>query len=150
MQLNLAFSLLLLALLAGAQSKPTFGKIAEVMLDVLDGRHHYQPAPVYRPPHGPLIQEGYEHGYDYYYGGGGGAGYAQPPPAYVQPAPYGYYPSPAPVKGYQSPPQHSYGHEFGHEHGYEHGYDRGYAHGYGGGAAAAGPTIVGGYKQQGY
>lgn len=150
MQLNIGFCFLLLAALLTAQAKPTFDKMAEVLLDVLDDRPHYARPRPYGPiaASGPLIQEGYDHGYDYYYGGGGahvhGSGvnvgnpYAQPPPAYGY---YGQGPVHGPVKGYYPEPHyppHGYAppSAYGHEHG--HGYARATGHG------------VGGYKQHGY
>ncbi|XP_064549641.1 protein lifeguard 1 [Drosophila montana] len=149
MQLNIGFCFLSLAFLLAAQAKPTFDKMAEVLLGVLDDSPHYARGGPYGPlpPSAPLIHEGYDHGYDYYYGGGGGhvhgngvvvgSPYSQAPP---QPA-YGYYPRPVhgPAKGYYPEPQ------------YPHGYAP-TAPTYGQGYGRSGPIGpgVGGYKQHGY
>ncbi|EDV91051.1 5'-3' exoribonuclease 2 [Drosophila grimshawi] len=147
MQLKIGFSYILLSLLLGAQAKPTFYVINK-LLDALDDRPHYsRPPSYYEPvrPSGPLIQEGYDHGYDYYYGGGGGHSYGngggtvghpygQAPPA------RGYYPRPVqgPVKGYYGEPQYEYHHYAPSGPAYGHGYGR------------SDPARVGGYKQHGY
>ncbi|XP_060648551.1 metacaspase-5 [Drosophila nasuta] len=162
MQLVIGLPFLLLLLL-GVEGKPTFDRIAEVLLDELTDGPHYDQSyrqPVHHHPHsypvhpphpgGPLIQEGYDHGYDYYYGGGSSHGYgggivAQPgpyvqpapyvqPPPYAQPPPHGYYQSP--TKGYYAQPQSSYNRPPPSTNGYSQGY--------------AGHAAVGGYKQHGY
>ncbi|EDV91050.1 GH16389 [Drosophila grimshawi] len=207
MQLNIGFSYILLSLLLGVQTKPTFyviNKLLDIFRDCLNehrpppstttvehpngqappyygplilkvngpvydydnggggghihgngggtvGHSNGQAPPYYgseRPsgterPSGPLIQEGYDHGYDYYYGGGGGHihgngggavghPYGQAPPA------RGYYPRPVqgPVKGY-------YG-----ERQYEHQNYAPSGPAYGDGRSD--PAGVGGYKQHGY
>ncbi|XP_017085557.1 uncharacterized protein LOC108117559 [Drosophila eugracilis] len=101
---------LVLVLASLAQCRPTFDKIAEVLLGALDDQPKYYPpgralpGEAYVHPHpgpGPLIQEGYQQGYDYHYGGGYGyGGYQQ-----THPAGYGYYPAPRPTTYY--PPQQS-------------------------------------------
>ncbi|XP_052858920.1 uncharacterized protein LOC128266433 isoform X2 [Drosophila gunungcola] len=114
MQLLAVILVLILASLA--HCRPTFDKIADVLLGVLDDRPagYFQagggyPHPGYPRPHpgpGPLIQEGYEHGYDYHYGGGyehGGYQQQAPPPG------YGYYPPPQrvpPPNAYYPSPDH--------------------------------------------
>lgn len=155
MQLNIGFCFLLLAALLTAQAKPTFDKMAEVLLDVLDDRPHYARPRPYAPvpSSGPLIQEGYDHGYDYYYGGGGGhvhgngvnVGYP-----YAQTPAYGYYdqrPVHGPVKGYFPEPHYPHGYA---SHGYAPAptYRQEHGHGYGR-VDVTGPG-VGGYKQHGY
>ncbi|XP_030370991.1 protein lifeguard 1 [Scaptodrosophila lebanonensis] len=106
MQLGTGLPMLLIVLLLGvSHARPTFDKIAEVLLDLVDeGPYHGRPYGRPPSPHGPLIQEGYEQGYNYHYGGGGyqqqgpvivGSPYRPPSPAYgLQPPSnsYDYYP----------------------------------------------------------
>lgn len=147
-------AVLLSAFLLDAQATPTFDRFAEVLLDALDDRPHYA-RPVaygsvhtkgpYGPHAGPLIEEGYDHGYDYYYGGGSahsngvyvGNSYPQGPPvqAYYPPRPVQ-----TPVKGYYGGPQYPYAYApaapvYGPE------YRR---------SNVKGPATVGGYKDHGY
>nr|XP_017023334.1 protein lifeguard 1 [Drosophila kikkawai] len=112
-------AVILVLVLAGvAHCRPTFDRIAEVLLNALDDPqpHYHQPVrplpgeryPYPHPGPGPLIQEGYEHGYDYHYGGGYGyQGYQQEAhPGYSG----GYYPQRPPVlppASYYPPPQSS-------------------------------------------
>jgi len=111
MQLLAVILVLILASLA--HCRPTFDKIAHAFLDALDDQPTYYspgrplPGGGYPRPYpgpGPLIQEGYEQGYDYHYGGGHAyGGYQQ-----THPAGYGYYPPPRPVHpptAYYPPPQ---------------------------------------------
>ncbi|XP_020812928.1 protein lifeguard 1 [Drosophila serrata] len=110
--------ILVLVLAEVAHCRPTLDKIAEVLLNAFDDPqpHYHQPGrplpgeryPYPHPGPGPLIQEGYEHGYDYHYGGGYGyQGYQQEPhPGY----PGGYYPQRQPAHhptSYYPPPQSS-------------------------------------------
>lgn len=142
MQLLAAILVLILASLA--HGRPTFDKIAELLFG---DPNHYPPArpvdPQLHPGPGPLIQEGYEQGYDYHYGGGYGyggshqqthpGGYAYYPPRPV-PVANDYYPPPRPVRpspGYYSQPSHPASVHYPHKN-----QDL-----YGGG---------GGYKQRGY
>ncbi|XP_022220838.2 basic salivary proline-rich protein 3 [Drosophila obscura] len=160
MQLDarLSLSIVVLLLVGAAKARPTFDKIAGALIDVLDDRPQYYPAPppprpgyAYGP--GPLIHEGYDQGYDYYYGGGYGHGYQQGPP----PGAYGYYPPPqrpAPSAGYYPHrPQEPYGHPHRPQEPYGHPHrDRGYSQGYGRSVGPVGtpPASTGGYKQRGY
>lgn len=148
--MQLSVAVILGLVLAGvAHCRPTFDKIAEVMLNAIDDPHpHYhQPGrPVAYPhPHsgpGPLIHEGYEHGYDYHYGGGYGyQGYQQEPhPGYS-----GYYPQRPPVHpptSYYPPPQSSRPGYYAHQPAVPTPAPGGYYH--------TQDHYGGGYKQRGY
>ncbi|EDV42475.1 uncharacterized protein Dana_GF18005 [Drosophila ananassae] len=96
------------------------------------------------PGPGPLIQEGYEHGYDYHYGGGYGyqqgaptVGYGYyPPPQLVHP-PISYYPPPQPAPAYYSPPLATHKATVSYPHKSKEYY-------------GASSSSSGGYKQSGY
>lgn len=156
MKLCIVLAVLLSVILLDAGATPTFDRIAEVLLDALDDGPHYARPVAYAPVHtkgpygpvhpsGPLIEEGYDHGYDYYYGGGSAHGngvfygnpYPQGPP--VQ----GYYPPrpvQGPVKGYYSGPQYPYAYAPSAPN-YVPEYRR---------SSVKGPATVGGYKEHGY
>ncbi|KAH8288630.1 hypothetical protein KR054_006746 [Drosophila jambulina] len=117
--MHLPAVILVLVLAGVTHSRPTFDKIAEVLLDALeDPRPHYHqpgrplPGERYPYPHpgpGPLIQEGYEHGYDYHYGGGYGYQGYQPDPHPGYPG--GHYSQRPPAQlpaSYYPPPQSSH------------------------------------------
>lgn len=157
MKLCIGLAVLLSVVLLDADATPTFDRIAEVFLDALNDGPPYRPPVAYAPvrvgaPHipvqsGPLIEEGYDHGYDYYYGGGSAHGngvyygnpYPQGPP--VQ----GYYPPrpvPGPVKGYYSGPQYP-------QYAYAPSAPN-YIPEYRRSSVNKGPATVGGYKDHGY
>ncbi|KAM8704663.1 hypothetical protein ACLKA7_009168 [Drosophila subpalustris] len=161
MQLVIGLPFLMLLLLTGSGASPTFDRIAEVLLNVLDDGPHYARPEPYRPlhpphpvhpahpvypahpahPSGPLIQEGYDHGYDYYYGGGsshgfGNAGYQSPPHDYYQAPAQGFH------KGYYPEPQYPNHNHYDHSapnYGQQYGRSAGTAH-----------NSVGGYQKHGY
>ncbi|EDV42476.1 uncharacterized protein Dana_GF18006 [Drosophila ananassae] len=83
---------LLLILESSVHGRPTFDRIAEILLEGLEDSAHYHQGG--HPQHGrPDCNHGYREGYGYQYGRPqGGEYYHQPRPVYPS---TGYYPQPA-------------------------------------------------------